>query len=70
MTSVNRYIRQKSGSNFQGSWMLVVEWKDVSQYQSNIDEVCAIILSLQKNSVDRNVQYSPLMLYRQIHIKV
>ena len=43
MSSVSRYIRQQSESTFEGSWMMVVEWKDVPEYQSDIDKVCAII---------------------------
>lgn len=44
MSSVSRYIRQQTESTFEGSWMLVVEWKDIPEYQSDIDKVCAIIL--------------------------
>ena len=43
LSSVNRYIRQQSGSNFEGSWMLVVDWKDVAEYQSDIDKVSGVI---------------------------
>ena len=38
---MSRYIRQQSGSTFEGSWMLVTEWKDITEYQSDIDKVCA-----------------------------
>ena len=42
MSSVSRYIRQQSGlMSFEGSWMLVAEWKDVPEYQSDTDKVCA-----------------------------
>ena len=44
MSSVSRYIRQQSGLSFEGSWMLVAEWRDVPEYQSDVDKVCAIQL--------------------------
>ena len=36
---VNRFIRQQTGIEFEGSWMLLGRWDDVPEYGANIDSV-------------------------------
>ena len=67
LSSVNRYIRQQTGSNFEGSWMMVVNWKDVPEYQSDVDKVGAIIELITSNITFLLITF---ILYRLTHIKV
>lgn len=39
VSAVNRFIRQQMGTDFEGSWMLVVKWDDVPEYRSDADKV-------------------------------
>lgn len=39
MSSVNRFIRQQTESDFEGSWMLIAKWDNIPEAQSNIDKV-------------------------------
>ena len=36
---VNRFIRQQSGTAFEGSWMLLAHWDDIPEYRSDVDKV-------------------------------
>lgn len=36
---VNRFIRQQSGTAFEGSWMLLANWDDIPEYGSERDNV-------------------------------
>ena len=36
---VNRFINQKTGNNFEGSWMLVAKWDNVPELQSDVVKV-------------------------------
>ena len=41
LSTVNRFIRQQTGTNFEGSWMLVAYWDNIPEYQSDADKVSA-----------------------------
>ena len=36
---VSRFIRQQTGVNFDGSWMLLVNWEEVAEYRADDDRV-------------------------------
>ena len=39
LSTVSRFIRQQTGTNFEGSWMLLAYWDNVPEYQSDADKV-------------------------------
>ena len=39
LSSVNRFIRQQTATNFDGRWLLVAEWNNVAEYGSTADKV-------------------------------
>ena len=42
---MNRFIRQQTGTNFDGRWLLVAEWNNVAEYGSTADKVRSMIAS-------------------------
>ncbi len=43
LSIVNRFIRQESGLDFNGVWMIVADWDGVPGYQSDIDRVSILV---------------------------
>jgi len=39
LSVVSRFIRQQTGTHFEGSWMLMANWDFVPEYQSDADKV-------------------------------
>ena len=42
LSSVNRFIRQQTATDFNGNWLLVGEWNNVAEYGSTADKVSAV----------------------------
>lgn len=36
---VSRFIRQQTGTTFDGSWMLLVNWEDIAEFGADDDKV-------------------------------
>ena len=52
MSTVNTYINAKMSNEFRGTWMLVVEWKDIPQngdQHSNVRERIRHVFSVITN---------------------
>jgi hypothetical protein len=39
LSVVNRFIRQQTGTDFEGSWMLVANWDNVPEYRADANKV-------------------------------
>ena len=44
LSSVNRFIRQQTATDFNGNWLLVGEWNNVAEYGSTADKVSAVAI--------------------------
>lgn len=43
VSAVSRFIRQQTGTDFDGSWMLIAHWNNIPQHRADAEKVSSAL---------------------------